>query len=49
MHLKLQKERDFYRMHHKRIVQEKDKLIGEIKRFVAFLLLSNSKFAPSNG
>jgi len=32
IHLKLRKERDFHKMHHKRIVQEKDKLISEIKR-----------------
>lgn len=31
-HLKLRKERDFHRMHHKRVVQEKDKLITDIKR-----------------
>jgi len=31
-HLKLRKERDFHRMHHKRVVQEKDKLLNEIKR-----------------
>jgi len=31
-HLKLRKERDFHRMHHKRVVQEKDKLVNEIKR-----------------
>ncbi|RKO84244.1 hypothetical protein BDK51DRAFT_33104 [Blyttiomyces helicus] len=29
---KLRKERDFHRMHHKRVVQEKNKLIGDIKR-----------------
>jgi WD40 repeat protein len=29
---KLRKERDFHRMHHKRVVQEKAKLIGDIKR-----------------
>ena len=34
MHLKLRKERDFHRMHHKRVVQEKDKLVTEIKRYV---------------
>ena len=32
MHLKLRKERDYHRMHHKRVVQEKDKLINDIKR-----------------
>ena len=32
--MKLRKERDFHRMHHKRVVQEKDKLITEIKRYV---------------
>ncbi|XP_067154599.1 sperm-associated antigen 16 protein isoform X1 [Apteryx mantelli] len=30
--LKMQKERDFHRMHHKRVVQEKNKLICDIKR-----------------
>ena len=25
VHLKLRKERDFHRMHHKRVVQEKDR------------------------
>jgi WD40 repeat protein len=29
---KLRKERDFHRMHHKRVVQEKAKLISDIKR-----------------
>ena len=29
---KLRKERDFHRMHHKRVVQEKNKLIGDLKR-----------------
>lgn len=29
---KLRKERDFHRMHHKRVVQEKNKLIHDIKR-----------------
>ncbi|KAL2916767.1 hypothetical protein HK105_203546 [Polyrhizophydium stewartii] len=29
---KLRKERDFHRMHHKRVVQEKNKLIADIKR-----------------
>ncbi|KAM8934124.1 sperm-associated antigen 16 protein [Pelodytes ibericus] len=30
--VKLQKERDFHRMHHKRVAQEKNKLITDIKR-----------------
>ncbi|XP_069589509.1 sperm-associated antigen 16 protein isoform X1 [Ranitomeya imitator] len=30
--VKLQKERDFHRMHHKRVAQEKNKLINDIKR-----------------
>ncbi|XP_019409771.1 PREDICTED: sperm-associated antigen 16 protein isoform X1 [Crocodylus porosus] len=30
--LKIQKERDFHRMHHKRVVQEKNRLISDIKR-----------------
>ncbi|KAJ3101496.1 Crooked neck-like protein 1 [Phlyctochytrium planicorne] len=29
---KLRKERDFHRMHHKRVVQEKNRLINDIKR-----------------
>ncbi|KAJ3410359.1 Sperm-associated antigen 16 protein [Chytridiales sp. JEL 0842] len=29
---KLRKERDFHRMHHKRVVQEKNKLLNDIKR-----------------
>lgn len=29
---KLRKERDFHRMHHKRVVQEKNKLITDIKK-----------------
>ncbi|XP_069790046.1 sperm-associated antigen 16 protein isoform X3 [Narcine bancroftii] len=30
--VKLRKERDFHRMHHKRVVQEKNRLINDIKR-----------------
>uniref|UniRef100_A0A4W3JAM2 Sperm associated antigen 16 n=1 Tax=Callorhinchus milii TaxID=7868 RepID=A0A4W3JAM2_CALMI len=30
--IKLRKERDFHRMHHKRVAQEKNKLINDIKR-----------------
>ncbi|XP_075009837.1 sperm-associated antigen 16 protein [Calonectris borealis] len=33
--LNMQKERDFHRMHHKRVVQEKNKLICDIKRLKA--------------
>ncbi|KFQ62752.1 Sperm-associated antigen 16 protein, partial [Pelecanus crispus] len=33
--LKMQKERDFHRMHHKRVVQEKNRLICDIKRLKA--------------
>ncbi|KAM6200699.1 sperm-associated antigen 16 protein [Sarcoramphus papa] len=33
--LKMQKERDFHRMHHKRVVQEKNSLICDIKRLKA--------------
>ncbi len=29
---KFRKERDFHRMHHKRVAQEKNKLLGDIKR-----------------
>jgi hypothetical protein len=32
MYVKLRKERDYHRMHHKRVVQEKNKLIDDIKR-----------------
>jgi len=32
MQLRLRKERDYHRMHHKRVVQEKEKLISDIKR-----------------
>ncbi len=31
-YVKLRKERDYHRMHHKRVVQEKNKLIADIKR-----------------
>nr|XP_021142291.1 sperm-associated antigen 16 protein isoform X2 [Columba livia] len=34
-YLKMQKERDFHRMHHKRVSQEKDRLICDIKRLKA--------------
>ncbi|XP_015263253.1 PREDICTED: sperm-associated antigen 16 protein, partial [Gekko japonicus] len=33
--LKMQRERDFHRMHHKRVVQEKNRLINDIKRLKA--------------
>ncbi|XP_010072817.1 PREDICTED: sperm-associated antigen 16 protein, partial [Pterocles gutturalis] len=33
--LKMQKECDFHRMHHKRVVQEKNRLISDIKRLKA--------------
>ncbi|XP_063256177.1 sperm-associated antigen 16 protein isoform X3 [Prinia subflava] len=33
--LKMQKERDFHRMHHKRVVQEKERLISDMKRLKA--------------
>ncbi|XP_032548918.1 von Willebrand factor C domain-containing protein 2-like isoform X7 [Chiroxiphia lanceolata] len=32
--LKMQKERDFHRMHHKRVVQEKNRLICDMKSFL---------------
>lgn len=32
LYVKLRKERDYHRMHHKRVVQEKNKLIADIKR-----------------
>ncbi|CAG2192150.1 Sperm-associated antigen 16 protein,Flagellar WD repeat-containing protein Pf20 [Mytilus edulis] len=31
-YVKIRKERDYHRMHHKRVVQEKNKLINDIKR-----------------
>ena len=31
-YVKMRKERDYHRMHHNRIVQEKNKLIGDLKR-----------------
>ncbi|XP_042639765.1 sperm-associated antigen 16 protein isoform X2 [Tyto alba] len=33
--LKMQKERDFHRMHHRRVIQEKNRLICDIKRLKA--------------
>ena len=33
LYVKLRKERDYHRMHHKRVVQEKNKLITDIKRY----------------
>ncbi|XP_071418497.1 sperm-associated antigen 16 protein isoform X2 [Pithys albifrons albifrons] len=33
--IKMQKERDFHRMHHKRVVQEKNRLISDMKRLKA--------------
>lgn len=32
-YVRLKKERDFHRMHHRRTAQEKDKLVAEIKRY----------------
>lgn len=32
LHYRFRKERDFHRMHHKRVVQEKNRLIIDIKR-----------------
>lgn len=34
---KFRKERDFHRMHHKRVLQEKNKLINDLKRLKAHL------------
>lgn len=31
-YIKLRKERDYHRMHHKRVVQEKNRLISDVKR-----------------
>ena len=33
--IKLRKDRDYHRMHHKRIVQEKNKLVDDIKKWVS--------------
>lgn len=33
-YVKLRKERDYHRMHHKRVVQEKNKLINDLKRWM---------------
>nr|XP_054113887.1 sperm-associated antigen 16 protein isoform X3 [Callithrix jacchus] len=41
--LKIQKERDFHRMHHKRIIQEKNKLINDLKG----LKLHYASYEPS--
>jgi len=43
-YVKMRKERDFHRMHHKRVVQEKNKLITDIKRFVMILPWINTGF-----
>ncbi|XP_021119127.1 sperm-associated antigen 16 protein isoform X2 [Heterocephalus glaber] len=40
---KTQKERDFHRMHHKRVVQEKNKLINDLKE----LKLHYASYAPT--
>ena len=40
---KFRKERDFHRMHHKRVAQEKNKLINDIKR----LKKHYSQYAPT--
>lgn len=42
---KFRKERDFHRMHHKRVAQEKNKLITDIKRLkvIIQLLASSSR------
>lgn len=29
----MQKERDYHRMHHRRVTQEKNKLIADVKRY----------------
>ena len=34
---KFRKERDFHRMHHKRVVQEKEKLVKDIRRLKSTL------------
>ena len=33
MHRRLKKERDYHKLNHRRIAQEKNKLINEIKRY----------------
>lgn len=32
-YVRIQKERDYHRMHHRRVVQEKDKLLTDLKRY----------------
>jgi hypothetical protein len=34
---KLKKERDYHRLNHRRIAQEKNKLITEVKRWVIYI------------
>lgn len=34
----MQKERDFHRMNHKRVVQEKNRLISDMKRYKIILV-----------
>lgn len=41
MLLQIQKERDFHKMHHKRVVQEKNRLINDIKRYVIIKMVLN--------
>lgn len=49
---KLRKERDHHRMHHRRVVQEKDKLITDLRRLKnhvdGYFLLSRSVAALAN-
>ena len=33
-YVRMQKERDYHRMHHRRVTQEKNKLITDIKKYV---------------
>ena len=32
--MRIQKERDYHRMHHRRVMQEKNKLIADVKKYV---------------
>ena len=34
-YVRTQKERDYHRMHHRRVMQEKNKLITDVKRYIA--------------
>lgn len=39
-YVRLRKERDYHRMHHRKVLQEKDKLMSDIKRYAAVYCVS---------